>query len=190
MQLRAAISWQRMKGLSPLTKLQPKKGNWSSKMPKESTKWRPAICIGKTFPSNRHGTGSLWVLKKHGQQPRFRKACVGLLFSWRRGFFPCLENVFFFITCRQAPSCKDPREAKVFICGETISDKVYLLAAACGGCIISKSLAEGKSGFKLRYQERKFAELTTTHLGIHCSERFRLQHQGFMQVLSFVVEKH
>lgn len=95
MQLRAAISWQRMKGLSPLTKLQPKKGNWSSKMPKESTKWRPAISIGKTFPSNRHGTGSLWVLKKHGQQPRFRKACVGLLFSWRRGFFPCLENVFF-----------------------------------------------------------------------------------------------
>ena len=82
-----AISWQRMKGLSPLTKLQPKKGNWSSKMPKESTKWRPAICIGKTFPSNRHGTGSLWVLKKHGQQPRFRKACVGLLFSWRRVFF-------------------------------------------------------------------------------------------------------
>lgn len=104
-------------------------------------------------------------------------------------FFLALKT-FFFITCRHAPSCKDPREAKVFICGETISDKVYLLAAACGGRIISKSLVEGKSGFKLRYQERKFAELKTTHLGIHCSERFRLQHQGFMQVLSFVVEKH
>ena len=110
-----------------------------------------------------------------------------LLEAW---FFSlALEPVLYFITCH-ASSCQDPREAKVFICGQAISDKVYLLAVACGGCIISKNLIEGKSGFKLQYQERKFAELKAFHRGIHCSESFRLQHQGFMQVLSHVVDKH
>jgi hypothetical protein len=71
---------------------------------------------------------------------------------------------------------------------ESLSDKIYLLAVACGGCVLSTSVAQGKEGFKLQYQKAAFNRLRDFHLGIHCSRAFRSAHPAFMKVLAWVVD--
>lgn len=42
---------------------------------------------------------------------------------------------------------QDPRLADVFIASsEVVSEKIYLLAVACGGCVLSKAVVEGRQG--------------------------------------------
>ena len=85
---------------------------------------------------------------------------------------------------------QDPREASVFICGSTVSDKTYLLAVACGGCLFLKDLLDGEAGWKIQYKSHAFRCLQAVHGGIHCSETFRLQHAAFLAVLGHVVSRH
>lgn len=85
---------------------------------------------------------------------------------------------------------QDPREASVFIHSqETISDKMYLMAIAAGGTILSKSILRGAGGLRLEYQAAPFRRLRQEHVGIHCSKAFRDQHPEFLKTLAWVVEK-
>lgn len=89
-----------------------------------------------------------------------------------------------------ATHTKDPREASVFIqCQETISDKIYLLAIASGGTILSKGVLQGRGGLRLEYHVSSFRGLRQTHEGIHCSKAFRDRHPEFVKALAWVVEK-
>lgn len=92
------------------------------------------------------------------------------------------------IICRFNLYLQDPRLADVFIASEEVSEKIYLLAVACGGCVLSKSVVEGRQGFKMQYQKAAFNRLRDFHVGIHCSDAFRAKHVDFMRVLSWVVE--
>ncbi len=85
---------------------------------------------------------------------------------------------------------QDPREACVFICDSNVSDKTYLLAVACGGCLFSKGLLDGEAGWKIQYQREDFRRLQKVHGGIHCSEAFCSQHVAFLAVLGHVVSTH
>ena len=79
--------------------------------------------------------------------------------------------------------------ADVFIASsEVVSEKIYLLSVACGGCVLSKAVLEGRQGFKLQYQKAAFNRLREFHVGIHCSAAFQAKHTAFMKVLSWVVQ--
>ena len=72
---------------------------------------------------------------------------------------------------------------------DIVSDKVYLLAIAQGGCVLSKSVLEGKGGVKLEYQFEEFRRLGQMHVGVHCSEAFCDLHPAFLKVLAWALER-
>ena len=85
---------------------------------------------------------------------------------------------------------KDPRQASVFIAdSDVISEKIYLLAMAQGGCVLSKAVLHGKPGLKMEYQGQVFRRLGQQHVGVHCSKAFRDEHPAFVKVLAWVLQK-
>jgi hypothetical protein len=78
----------------------------------------------------------------------------------------------------------------VFITGkESIADKLYLLAAATGGTILSQTVLQGAGGMKLQYKPNEFRRLGKEHIGIHCTDAFRAKYPEFVKTLSWLVEK-
>ena len=59
---------------------------------------------------------------------------------------------------------QDPREASVLIAQKETSDKLYLLAAASGGIILSHTVLQGKGGIKLEYRPNAVLTLTAPKL--------------------------
>ena len=70
-----------------------------------------------------------------------------------------------------------------------ISEKIYLLALAQSGCVLSKAILHGKPGLKLEYQGAIFRRLGQQHVGVHCSKAFRDEHPAFVKVLAWVLDK-
>ena len=70
-----------------------------------------------------------------------------------------------------------------------ISDKIYLLALAQSGCVLSKAILHGKPGLKLEYQGAIFRRLGQQHVGVHCSKAFRDEHPAFVKVLAWALDK-
>lgn len=78
----------------------------------------------------------------------------------------------------------------MFITGkESIADKLYLLAAATGGTILSQTVLQGAGGMKLQYKPNEFRRLGKEHIGIHCTDAFRAKYPEFVKTLSWLVEK-
>ena len=94
--------------------------------------------------------------------------------------------------CGSAPKAlltQDPREASVFITQKETSDKLYLLAAATGGIILSHTVLQGKGGIKLEYRPNAFRHLAAAHVGVHCSKAFLEEHPEFVKALAWAVQR-
>ena len=76
----------------------------------------------------------------------------------------------------------------MFLCDpDAISEKIYLLAMAQGGCLLSKAVLHGKPGLKMEYHKDAFCRLGRQHVGVHCSKAFRDEHPAFVKVLAWAL---
>ena len=108
--------------------------------------------------------------------------------NWQ--YLAALVNKYLLIFSSSSPTLmQDIRKAHVFVVGDDVPTKAYMMAALNGGCLLTAVVFQNREGVRTTYSKEKFKHFCSRFPSLFCSPEFTSAEKSLSTLLRWAVSE-